>query len=87
MACNCATQEQINELYKRYGRGRKKSNLTFKEKAKNVVVYAGVVIAMIPVVPCLFLYVLYKAVCDDDKRISLTKFFRLDRKKVAGYVG
>ncbi|MBP5457758.1 MAG: hypothetical protein J6Y37_14795 [Paludibacteraceae bacterium] len=87
MACNCATQEQINELYKRYGRDRKKSNLTFKEKAKNVVVYTGVVIAMIPIVPCLFLYVLYKAVCDDDKRISLTKFFRLDRKKVAGYVG
>jgi len=85
MACNCATSKQIDELYKKYGEKRKKQ-LTFKQKAKNVAMYTGVVIAMIPIVPCLFLYVIYKRFCDDDHNISLTKFFRLDKKKME-YVG
>ena len=48
--------------------------------------YVGVGLLMIPITPCLFLYVLYKALCDDDHKISLTKFFRLDKKKI-GYAG
>ncbi len=81
MACNCATKEQINELYRRYGRRKDGDRkLTPKEKVKNAVVYAGIVLALIPILPVLFLFVLYKALISKDHRISMTKFFRLDKK-------
>lgn len=81
MACNCATTEQINALYKKYGEKKgEKKKLTFKQKVKNAAMYAGVVLALIPIIPMLFLYVLYKGVFDDDHKISLTKFFRLNKK-------
>ena len=41
---------------------------------------------MIPIFPVLFLFVIYKGFFDDDKQISMTKFFRLDKRKM-GYVG
>lgn len=87
MACNCATSEQIKELYRRYGDKKDKSKVSFAQKVKNAVMYTGVAIAMIFITPFLFLYVLYKAICDDDHRISLTKFFRLDKKKKVEYAG
>ena len=34
----------------------------------------------------MFLFVIYKGFFDDDKQISMTKFFRLDKRKM-GYVG
>lgn len=85
MACNCATSEQIDELYKKYGERRKSTNKNTKQKIKDAVMYAGVAVAMVPIIPVLVLYVFYKAFCDDDHRISLTKFFRLDKK--VGYAG
>ena len=82
MACNCATSEQINELYRRYGSKRdRKAKKNFKQRLKDIAMYTGVVIALIPIVPCLFLYVLYKGFFDDDHSINLMKFFRLDKKK------
>jgi len=88
MACNCATTQQINELYRRYGekRAENRRKRTFWQWVKYVIMYTGVVIAMIPIAPALFLYVLYKAFFADDKKISLRKFFRLGNKNVA-YVG
>ena len=81
MACNCATSEQINELYRRYGE-KKKEKAPFGQRVKKVVMYVGVVLALIPIVPCLFLYVLYKRLCDDDHSISLTKFFGLKKNQM-----
>lgn len=88
MACNCATTQQINELYRRYGerKAENRRKRTFWQWVKYIIMYTGVVIAMIPIAPALFLYVLYKAFCDDDKKISLKKFFRLGKNNVA-YVG
>lgn len=87
MACNCATSEQINELYRKYGERRTKGKkIGFRQRVKNIAMYTGVVIALVPIVPILFLYVLYKGLFDDDHRISLTKFFRLDKKKM-NYAG
>lgn len=81
MACNCATKEQIDELYRRYGRKKDGDRkLTPKEKAKNALVYAGLVLALIPIAPLLFLFVLYKTFISKDHRISMVKFFRLDKK-------
>lgn len=86
MACNCASSEQIKELYRRYGDKKKTSKESFGRKVKRIMTYVGVGLLMIPITPCLFLYVLYKGLCDDDHKISLTKFFRLDKKKI-GYAG
>lgn len=80
MACNCASNEQIKELYRRYGE-KKSSPRTTKQKIKYALQYTGVAIAMIFVVPFLILYVLYKGLMDDNHQISLTKFFRLDKLK------
>lgn len=85
MACNCATSEQINELYKKYGDKRIQENKRWQQKVKSAAMQVGVVLAMIPITPFLFIYVFYKAFCDEDHRISLTKFFRLDKK--VGYAG
>lgn len=83
MSCNCATKEQIDALYKKYGERRRiKKTDTFKVKAKKVFTTIGVMICMIPIFPALVLFVIYKAFFDDDKRISMTKFFRLDKQKV-----
>lgn len=87
MACNCATKEQIDALYKKYGERNKVNKTdTFKVKAKKIAVTIGVGICMIPIFPVLLLFVIYKAFFDDDKRISMAKFFRLNKDKVA-YVG
>lgn len=80
MACNCATNEQIKELYRRYGDKKNAPKRTFKERVKFVFMHTGVTLVMIPIIPFLLLYILYKGICDDDHKISLTKFFRLDRK-------
>ncbi len=80
MACNCASNEQIKELYRRYGE-KKSAPRTTKQKIKYVLQYTGVAIAMVFVVPFLILYVLYKGLMDDNHQISLTKFFRLDKLK------
>lgn len=87
MACNCATKEQIDALYKKYGE-RQKVNKTdsFKVKAKKIAVTIGVGICLIPIFPALLLYVIYKGFFDDDKRISMAKLFRLNKDKMA-YVG
>ena len=87
MACNCVTKEQIDALYKKYGERRSfKKTDTLKVKLKKVAVNAGIVLCMIPIFPVLFLYVIYKGFFDDDKRINMAKFFRLDKNKMA-YVG
>ena len=80
MACNCASNEQIKELYRRYGE-KKSAPRTIKQKIKYALQYTGVAIAMVFVAPFLILYVLYKGLMDDNHQISLTKFFRLDKLK------
>ena len=82
MACNCATSKQINELYRKYGSKTDKKNLTIKEKIKYYAMRTVVVIMLIPIVPVLILYVLYKGIADDDHKISLRKFFNLNKPVV-----
>ena len=82
MACNCATNEQIKELYRRYGNKEERRKLSTSQKIKYYAQYTGIVLVMIPIVPVLFLYVLYKAICDDNHRISLKNFFGINRTVV-----
>lgn len=83
MACNCATDEQIKELYRRYGERSKLSpDAKFKDKAKKALVATGVFICMVPITLLfLFPYVLYKALYSEDRKIDVVKFFRLNKNK------
>ena len=82
MACNCATNKQINELYRRYGNKEERSKFTASQKIAYYAQRAAIVLAMVPIVPFLFLYVLYKGICDDEHKISLKKFFGINRTVV-----
>jgi len=82
MACNCATSEQIKELYARYGDKKNVKNLSFSQKLKYYAQYALVYIIMIPIVPLLALYVIYKGLFDDDHKISVRKFFNIKQNVV-----
>ena len=77
MACNCASSEQIKELYKKYGDNRDVKKMTVSERIKYYAQYAGVYAVMILLIPFIFLYVLYKGAFDDDHKISFKKFFNL----------
>ena len=47
MACNCATKEQIDALYKKYGERRKvNKGDTFNVKAKKILTNIGVTLCM-----------------------------------------
>ena len=82
MACNCATKEQIKQLYEKYGDKSTERKLTPWERIKKGIAYAGVAVSMVIIAPFLFLFVIYKGICDDDHKISLKKFFKLDKKLV-----
>lgn len=77
MACNCATTEQINKLYEKYGNKEDVKKLPFKGKVRHYLWKAGVLFLMIFIIPILALYVFYKGAFDDDKKISIRKLFRL----------
>lgn len=83
MACNCASSEQIKLLYKKYGNKKDEiKKLPTKEKIKHYTQYASVAVAMIVISPFLILYVLYKGLFDDNKKISMRKFFNLKANSV-----
>lgn len=77
MACNCATEEYINNLYKEMGAKKPTtSNLTVEEK---VVFYISKFLSMVVMsiaMPMLFMYIAYVTAFKDGK-ISVTKFFGL----------
>lgn len=88
MACNCASQEQLNELYRRYGEKMDiKASESVKFRIKNTLIRIGVAICLIPIIPVIFLYVLYKAFGDDNHQISVKKFFKIKEKNIATNVG
>lgn len=86
MACNCATQEQIDQLYKKYGEKKSENSGSFKIKFKTLIQKVGVAICLVLITPFLVVYVFYKAF-DDDNRISVKKFFKLKETKIGSNVG
>ena len=84
MACNCATTEQINELYRQFGEKQEKLK---KFSLKSLFKKIAVVLCVMPLLPFILLYVYYKAFCSDDNRISIVKFFNLKPKNTLTNVG
>lgn len=78
MSCNCVTNEQLKELYKKFGEKKQTTEgESIKHSAKRFFQKTGVFISMIIIAPFIFLYVFYKGIFSKNKKISLTKFFNL----------
>lgn len=87
MACNCATEEQLKELYKTYGeKVDAKLSSNPWQRLKNNVRKFFVYLFVIPIIPLLFLFVIYKVFSDNNK-ISIRKFFLLRNKNLETNVG
>lgn len=86
MGCNCATNEQIAKLYRKYGEGRQAPK-PFAMKAKNFFRKVAVGFCLIFITPAIVLYVFYKAFSGEDNRISVKKFFHLHNKQLGTNVG
>lgn len=81
MGCNCATNEQLERLYKEFGHKvdvPKDAELKFK--LKNILTKVGVGISVVALIPYLFYYVIKEGVYGDG-HISLADFFGF-RKKI-----
>ena len=86
MACNCVTNQQLEELYKRFGHKIKptgKETLGFR--IRNFFVNIGVYASMLIITPLLFLYVACVGLFG-DRKISLRKFFKLKEISFEQYV-
>lgn len=78
MACNCASSEEINKLYEKYGAERKRNkNNTFSHTVRKIGVWGAMVIIM----PFLFLYIIGRVIFEKEPKISFRKFFNLDGKQ------
>lgn len=86
MACNCATTEQLNALYKKYGE-KKGEKLPFWQQVRVNAQKVGVAFCLIFITPAIVLYVFYKAFGSDDHRINMKKFFNLKHKQLGTNVG
>lgn len=85
MACNCATQEQLNNLYKKYGNKVKPDTpTTVLHKVRNFITQLGVGITLVLISPFLLMYIFYKGVFDKEHKISVTQFFRLKKGEGRG---
>lgn len=67
MACNCATDEMIKALYKKYGEGEKESPKTFGKRVKKILTTIAVYIVMIPILAYLIPIILYKGLIKNEK--------------------
>lgn len=80
MACNCASQEQIEKLHEMYGHkiepGTKK---TLKFKIDNFFTQFGVAIILIILFPLLFGYVIYIGAFSKDGKISIREILGMKR--------
>lgn len=84
MACNCATTQQIEELYKKYGEKRETQK---KFSFKNAFMKLGVGACLIVLTPLIVLYVLYKVWGSDNHKIDVRKFFNMKFREVGTNVG
>ena len=84
MGCNCATTEQINELYRKFGEKRQSQNaFSLKLFIKKGLTYLCAAL----ITPFIVLFVIGKAMFSKDRRISVRKFFNLKPHNTLTNVG
>lgn len=87
MACNCATAEQIDALYKKYGEKQGDDDASFIQKVGGFFRKTGVYFCVALLFPAILLYVLYKAFGSENHKIDVTKFFNFKHKAIGANVG
>jgi len=83
MACNCATQEQIEEIYKVYGeKMRDTDSLTVWEWVKRIAYFVFSVLMYIIVFPIMFVYVILVLFWNKEPKINVDNidFIKLKKK-------
>lgn len=77
MACNCASKEQIEELFKIYGQKKNtpKGDITWF-RIKKILMELGVKVCLVLLAPFMFMYIVYKFFSKNNK-ISIKSLFRL----------
>lgn len=75
MACNCATTEQLNELYRRYGEKRSKEEKESKTYwlKRHAAMAAGILF-----IPAIIVFVIIKGAFTKNNKINVPKLFRLN---------
>lgn len=86
MSCNCATNEEIQKLYKMYSSEKVKKDDKLITRIKHYfnVVFVNLIVLFI--CPFLVIYVLYKKFFGNNL-ISLSKFFRLKQNDISNGEG
>lgn len=87
MACNCATKEQLDELYRKYGEKKAENESKSRLKFKTIIKKIGIIACLIVITPFLFAFVIYKAFGNGNHKISVRKFFNLHEKQLGSNVG
>lgn len=84
MGCNCATTEQINELYRKFGeKQNSKKGFSLKLFIRKTLTYICVAL----IIPFIILFVIGKGMFSKDRRISVQKFFNLKPHSILTNVG
>lgn len=81
MACNCATSEQLNEIYKKFGtRVKPTGNEKLSFRVKNFFVNSFALTTLVTSAPLVLLQISY-SYSRGKNQISLTDFFGLSRDR------
>ena len=81
MSCNCATQEQIKKLYDLYG-DKNNRKISKHQKIKNFIRNFVIFIFLVVISPFLITLVLYHGIFTKDKKISVRKILRFNKKGI-----
>lgn len=82
MACNCASKEQIEELFKIYGQKKDtpKGDITWFRIKKTLMEF-GVKVCLVLLAPIVFMYIVYKFFSKNNK-ISIATLFNLKNRNI-----
>ena len=86
MACNCATAEQLNELYKRYGE-KKAEKKSFGLKLRLAIQKICIVFCLIFIAPVIVGYVVCKSLFTKNHKINVMDFLGIHKKEIGTNVG
>ena len=77
MACACKVNQEIDKIHKYYsvkGKSSKDDDNKMSVNKKDAAITAFIYLLMLPLLPLMFLFVIFHAVLSRDKRISMKKF-------------
>lgn len=71
MACNCATDEEINKIYDAYTQKLNEKSITLKDKLKKIGVYIISFFMWIVAFPLMLIYALFMLFWEENPKINV----------------